>query len=79
LRRGISLSAQILIAVEPPFSAVATMLRINVSSTVAKQMAEGELSPDEAAAVGTVIDLKRRAIEVELEQRLRVLEERLPK
>jgi hypothetical protein len=42
-------------------------------------MAEGELTPDEATMIGSVIEMKRRAIEtVELEQRLRALEEKMP-
>ncbi len=47
---------------------------------IAKQMADGELSPDEAGAVASVIETQRRAIEtVELEERLRTLEVRMPK
>ncbi len=43
-------------------------------------MATGELTPDEANAVAGVIEVKRRAIEtIELEERLRKLEERMPK
>jgi hypothetical protein len=43
-------------------------------------MAAGELTPDEAGAVAGVIEAKRRAIEtVEHEERLRILEEGMPK
>jgi hypothetical protein len=45
-----------------------------------KAMAAGELTPDEAGAIAGVIEAKRRAIEtVELEERLRKLEEGMPK
>jgi hypothetical protein len=48
--------------------------------TIAGAMAAGELTPDEAGAVAGVIEAKRRAIEtVEHEERLRKLEERVPK
>jgi Family of unknown function (DUF5681) len=48
--------------------------------TIAKAMATGELTPDEAGAVAGVIEAKRRAIEtVEHEERLRKLEEGMPK
>lgn len=49
----------------------------NALGTVAQEMAAGELTPDEATAVASVLEIKRRAIEtVELEARLRVVEER---
>jgi Family of unknown function (DUF5681) len=48
--------------------------------TIAGAMAAGELTPDEAGAVAGVIEAKRRAIEtVEHEERLRKLEEGMPK
>jgi Family of unknown function (DUF5681) len=48
--------------------------------TIAGAMAAGELTPDEAGAVAGVIEAKRRAIEtVEHEERLRILEEGMPK
>jgi Family of unknown function (DUF5681) len=48
--------------------------------TIAEAMASGELTPDEAGAVAGVIEAKHRAIEtVELDERLRKLEERMPK
>lgn len=44
--------------------------------TIAEAMAAGELTPEEAGAVANVIEAKRRSIEtVELEERLRKLEE----
>jgi Family of unknown function (DUF5681) len=47
---------------------------------VAAAMAAGELTPEEAGAVSGVIEAKRRAIEtVEHEERLRKLEEGMPK
>jgi Family of unknown function (DUF5681) len=47
---------------------------------VAAAMAAGELTPEEAGAVAGVIEAKRRAIEtVEHEERLRKLEEGMPK
>jgi hypothetical protein len=47
---------------------------------VAAAMAAGELTPEEASAVAGVIEAKRRAIEtVEHEERLRKLEEGMPK
>jgi hypothetical protein len=46
---------------------------------IAKSMAAGELTPEEAAAVAGVIELKRRAIEtVEIDARLRILEAKNP-
>ena len=40
-------------------------------------MADGEISPDEAAVVAGVLEIKRRAIEtVEIERRIAALEER---
>jgi hypothetical protein len=43
---------------------------------VAVRMASGEITPDEATQVAAVLELRRKAIEtVEIEQRLRVLEE----
>jgi hypothetical protein len=42
---------------------------------VAEAMSRGEVSPDEASAIASVLDLKRRAIEtVEIERRLSQLE-----
>jgi hypothetical protein len=41
-------------------------------------MAAGELSPDEAASIGSVLEQQRRVIEtVELEERLRMVEAQL--
>jgi hypothetical protein len=45
---------------------------------VVLSVASGDLTPEEATAVATVIDIKRRAIETaELETRLRAIEERI--
>jgi hypothetical protein len=45
---------------------------------IAKAMAAGELTPDEAGTVATVIEAHRKAIETaEFEERLRKLEARL--
>jgi hypothetical protein len=47
---------------------------------IAKAMAAGELTPDEAGTIASVIELKRRAIEtMDIEVRLRKLEEAGPK
>jgi hypothetical protein len=47
--------------------------------TLTAKVASGELTPDEAASVAAIIELKRRAIEtVELDARLRALEEKTP-
>lgn len=47
---------------------------------IARQMASGELTPDEAGAIAAVIETQRRAIElVEFEERLRKLEAKMPK
>jgi hypothetical protein len=47
-------------------------------SVIAKAMAAGELTPDEADTVATVIEAHRKAIETaELEDRIRRLEARL--
>ena len=44
---------------------------------ITAKVASGELTPDEAASVAAIIELKRRAIEtVEMDHRIRVLEER---
>ena len=44
---------------------------------IAKSMAAGELTPDEAGTVATVIEAHRKAIEMaELEERVRKLEAR---
>ena len=44
---------------------------------VAGAMSEGAISPDEAGAMGAVIEQRRRAIETqELEERIAALEER---
>jgi len=43
-------------------------------------MADGEITPEEASAVASVIELKRKAIETqELEQRVAALEAQGPK
>jgi hypothetical protein len=42
---------------------------------IAKQMADGELSPEEAATVASVIEIQRRAIDlVGIEERLKKVE-----
>jgi Family of unknown function (DUF5681) len=42
---------------------------------IAKQMAEGELSPEEAATVASVIEIQRRAIDLaDIEERLKKVE-----
>ncbi len=47
---------------------------------IAKQMADGSLTPDEAGAVAAVIETQRRAIEtVDHEERLKMLEAGMPK
>jgi uncharacterized protein DUF5681 len=57
----------------PPIASVADM-PLALSAAIAA-MAAGEISPDEAAAVAAVIEMRRKAIEtVELEQRIRALE-----
>ena len=57
----------------PPVSSAADMLP--ALSAVIAAMAAGGISPDEAAAVAGVIEVRRRAIEtVELEQRICALE-----
>jgi hypothetical protein len=46
------------------------------TAIVAREMAAGELTPDEAAGVTAVLEAKRRAIETtELEARIKALEE----
>jgi hypothetical protein len=46
-------------------------------ATVVKSMAEGELTPDEAASVASVLEGHRRAIEtVEIEKRVTALEQK---
>ena len=46
-------------------------------ATTAAAMAAGEITPSEAATVVSVLDVKRRALElVELEQRVAALEQR---
>ena len=43
-------------------------------------MAEGEITPDEAAVVASVIETKRKALETEeLDRRIAVLEQQLAK
>ena len=50
---------------------------IRALGVIAKSMAAGELTPDEAGTVGTVIEAHRKAIETaELEGRIRRLEAR---
>jgi hypothetical protein len=47
---------------------------------VASLMADGEITPEEASAVASVIELKRKAIETqELDQRVAALEAEGPK
>lgn len=47
-------------------------------ATVIKAVAAGEVTPEEAAPVGTLLETKRRAIETaDLEERLRQLEEKV--
>src|SRR4051794_26421829 len=49
-------------------------------SAIVSQMAEGELTPDEAAIVASVIETKRKALETEeLDRRLIAIEERIGK
>jgi hypothetical protein len=57
--------------------AVETMTDVLKAQAVAIQaMAEGEITPDEAATIANVLEAKRRAIEtVELEARLAKLEQ----
>ena len=44
-------------------------------SVIIKAMADGEISPDEAATVAGILDAKRKAIETaELERRIEALE-----
>ena len=44
---------------------------------IIKRVADGELTPDEAASIAGVLETQRRAIELtEIEERLRALEER---
>ena len=44
-------------------------------SSIAKAMAQGELTPEEAGAAASVVELRRRAIETtELEKRIAALE-----
>jgi hypothetical protein len=46
-------------------------------AAVSQAMANGEISPDEAASITAVLDVQRRAIETaQLEARLRALEEK---
>lgn len=50
---------------------------VNGVAAVLKAMGAGEITPDEAATVAGVLELKRRAIETaDIERRLAVLEER---
>jgi hypothetical protein len=47
-------------------------------AAVIAAMGDGTLSPDEAAAVAAVIEVQRRAVEtIDLEARLRAIEERI--
>jgi hypothetical protein len=47
-------------------------------SAIVAQMAEGEITPDEAAVAASVIETKRKALETdELDRRLRAIEEQL--
>ena len=47
-------------------------------TSIVTAASEGEITPDEAGALATIIEVQRRAIEtVELEARLRAVEERI--
>ena len=49
---------------------------VEAFTAVTNAMAEGEITPDEAAVVASVLEARRRAIEtVEIERRLQVLEQ----
>ena len=59
----------------PQIGAVSDVLKAFAETVAA--MARGDITPDEAATVAGVLDAKRRAIEtVELEQRIRNLEQK---
>jgi hypothetical protein len=50
---------------------------VTAIGSVLRAVAEGELTPDEAATLATVLEAKRRSIElVELEQRIATLEQK---
>jgi hypothetical protein len=50
---------------------------VEAMSALTRAIACGELTPDEAATVATVFEMRRKALETEeFEQRLRALEER---
>ena len=49
-------------------------------SAIISQMAEGEITPDEAAVAASVIETKRKALETEeLDRRLDAIEQQLAK
>ncbi|HEX3180912.1 MAG TPA: hypothetical protein VHR44_06620 [Beijerinckiaceae bacterium] len=49
-------------------------------SAIVSQMADGEITPDEAATAASVIESKRKALETEeLDRRLTALEQQLAK
>ena len=49
-------------------------------AAIMAQMAEGEITPDEAAVAASVIETKRKALETEeLDRRVAVLEQQLAK
>jgi hypothetical protein len=60
----------------PPIETPADILKAQAAAIQA--MASGEITPDEAATVASVLDAKRRAIEtVEIERRIKALEENM--
>ena len=59
----------------PKLETVADLPR--VIGAIIERIADGELTPDEAASITGVLETQRRAIELtEIEARLRALEER---
>jgi hypothetical protein len=49
-------------------------------TAIVSQMAEGEITPEEAAVAASVIETKRKALETEeLDRRVAVLEQQLAK
>jgi len=60
----------------PPINSLDDVLKGH--SVIAESLAEGEITPDEAATVASVLEVKRRTIEtVELEQRLAKIEQQI--
>ena len=73
LRKGRPLSIAL-----PPISSAADVT--TALSAIVAQMAQGEITPDEAAIAASVIETKRKALETEeLDRRLSVIEQQLAK